>query len=131
MASNGYILIRVGIGHHLADVRGYAYEHRLSAEAKLGRRLLPGEIVHHKDENKTNNDPNNLEIVTRQTHLVEHRRPGAPPLRMPGEANRLVRCKCGCGNTFQKYDGVGRPRSYVSGHNRKGHHGRQDQNRME
>ena len=36
VASNGYILIRVGKEHHLADVRGYAYEHRLIAETKLG-----------------------------------------------------------------------------------------------
>lgn len=45
IASNGYVLIKVGTGHHLADVRGYAYEHRLVAERKLGRRLLrmPGE----------------------------------------------------------------------------------------
>jgi hypothetical protein len=25
LASNGYVLIRVGVGPHLADVRGYAY----------------------------------------------------------------------------------------------------------
>src|SRR4051812_41815968 len=36
IASNGYIIVRVGVGHHLADVRGYAYEHRLVAEQKLG-----------------------------------------------------------------------------------------------
>lgn len=29
VASNGYMLVRAGVGHHLADVRGYAYEHRL------------------------------------------------------------------------------------------------------
>ena len=47
IASNGYVLVRVGKRHHLADVRGYAYEHRLVAEEKLGRRLTPGEIPHH------------------------------------------------------------------------------------
>ena len=52
VASNGYVLVRVGIGHHLADVRGYAYEHRLVAEAKFGRRLLRGEVVHHADGDK-------------------------------------------------------------------------------
>lgn len=40
IASNGYVLIRVGTGHHLADVRGYAYEHRVVAENSLGRRLV-------------------------------------------------------------------------------------------
>ena len=37
VASNGYVLIRVGMDHHLADVRGYAYEHRLVAEKKIRR----------------------------------------------------------------------------------------------
>lgn len=37
IASNGYVLVRVGKKHHLADVRGYAYEHRIVAEQKLGR----------------------------------------------------------------------------------------------
>lgn len=58
----GYVLIFVGKDHHLADVRGYAYEHRLVAETMLGRRLLPEEIVHHRDENKGNNDQRNLQV---------------------------------------------------------------------
>ena len=37
----GYKLVFVGKKHHLADVRGYAYEHRLLAEKKLGRNDLP------------------------------------------------------------------------------------------
>lgn len=40
----GYMLIYVGKHHHLADVRGYAYEHRLVAEQMLGRRLEPGAL---------------------------------------------------------------------------------------
>lgn len=49
IASNGYKLIFVGKQHHLADIRGYAYEHRINAEKKIGRRLRPGEQVHHLD----------------------------------------------------------------------------------
>lgn len=33
---------------------------------------MPGYIVHHKDENKSNNDPRNLEHVTRVEHLRHH-----------------------------------------------------------
>jgi hypothetical protein len=73
IASNGYVLIRVGISHHLADVRGYAYEHRLVAEQMLGRQLQPGEQVHHKDENKTNNLPENLEVISHAEHGTRHR----------------------------------------------------------
>src|SRR5205809_93254 len=35
----GYILLFVGKDHHLADVRGYAYEHRIVAEQAIGRQL--------------------------------------------------------------------------------------------
>lgn len=74
VASNGYVLIRVGKSHHLADVRGYAYEHRLVAEETLGRRLRDDEQVHHKDENKQNNAPDNLEVVLHSEHGTRHRR---------------------------------------------------------
>jgi hypothetical protein len=37
-------------------------EHRVVMEKKLGRSLKKGESVHHKDGNRTNNDPDNLEL---------------------------------------------------------------------
>lgn len=39
----------------------------------LKRRLLPGEVVHHKDHNTLNNDPSNLEVLTRAEHARIHR----------------------------------------------------------
>lgn len=114
---DGYVLIRVGIHHHLSDVRGYAYEHRLVAEQKFGRRLKPGELVHHIDGNKQNNNPENLEICTStSSHRTKHRKPGSR-LRNPGEPNPVVQCKCGCKKRFSKFDVLGRPRLFVSGHN--------------
>ena len=114
----GYVLIKVGFDHHLADVRGYAYEHRLVAEKKLGRRLRKGEEVHHRDENRSNNKPNNLIAVkNHHEHAVHHRTPGRR-LRNPGERNTVVKCQCGCGQRFYKFDDAGRPRRYVSGHNK-------------
>lgn len=118
IASNGYVLIRVGAAHHLADVRGYAYEHRLVAERKAGRRLRPGEIVHHINGDKQDNHPQNLAIVNGNAeHQVHHRTNRGRDLRLPGEANPLIRCECGCGESFTKYDPSGRPRRFVSGHN--------------
>lgn len=116
IASNGYVLVKVGTEHHLADVRGYAYEHRLVAEEKLGRALLPGEQVHHVDGDKQNNDPSNLEVVTHAEHGVAHRAPRSRA-RMPGEPNPTVLCGCGCGERFDRYDRSGRPRDFVPGHN--------------
>lgn len=116
VASNGYVLIRVGADHPLADVRGYAYEHRLIAFAKLGRLLRDDEVVHHRDGNKQNNAWDNLEILTHHQHRVEHRGEERG-LRMPGEPNPLIECACGCGTQLYRFDEAGRPRSHVSGHN--------------
>jgi hypothetical protein len=120
VASNGYVLIRVGVGHHLADVRGYAYEHRLVAEEKLGRRLREGEVVHHIDGNTANNDPKNIDVLPSISfHRMRHRAKGCKR-RKPLEDNPLIECGCGCGERFLKYDSSNRPRKYISGHNMRG-----------
>lgn len=46
--------------------------HRRVAETALGRPLTPADIVHHKDENKANNTPANLEVQTRGAHTILH-----------------------------------------------------------
>lgn len=119
LASNGYMLVRVGKEHHLADVRGYAYEHRVVAEKMLGRRLRAGEIVHHKNGQKADNRRANLEVLpTIAHHCAEHRSAASRDrLRRPGERNSRTACACGCGTIFEKFDGGGRPRMFVSGHN--------------
>lgn len=40
--------------------------HRWVAEMKLGRKLKDGEVVHHKDRDKSNNSPSNLHIFRDQ-----------------------------------------------------------------
>jgi hypothetical protein len=53
---------------------GGRHEHRTVAEAKLGRPLLPGEVVHHTDHDKRNNHPDNLMIFASQAdHARYHR----------------------------------------------------------
>lgn len=51
---------------------GQRHEHRRVAEQKLGRPLLLGEIVHHRDHNKRNNHPDNLEVMTQAEHARIH-----------------------------------------------------------
>ena len=46
--------------------------HRRAAEIKLGRKLQPGEVVDHLDENKANQSPTNLDVKSRNAHTVGH-----------------------------------------------------------
>lgn len=55
--------------------------HRVVAEQKIGRKILPHEVVHHIDGNKRNNHPENLEVIPRADHsrlhtlgMVRHRK---------------------------------------------------------
>lgn len=47
-------------------------EHRLVAEGILGRLLTPKEVVHHKDDDHSNNDPRNLVVyASNAEHLAQ------------------------------------------------------------
>jgi hypothetical protein len=105
--------------HPDADVRGYIYEHRLVAEEMLGRRLLPGEEVHHGPGGKGDNRRENLTVYPScLAHREQHRKPGSRR-RRHGQPNELVTCECGCGALFLEFDAEGRPRRYISGHNQQ------------
>lgn len=73
IGANGYAYV-LAYDHPNKDCRGYVLEHRIVAEQVIGRFLTEEEVVHHKDRNKSNNDPSNLQVMASQSeHLKLHR----------------------------------------------------------
>ena len=68
---NGYIRI-LRPEHPSHDNRGYVKEHRLVMEIKLGRYLNRDEIVHHINENPSDNRMENLQLMSRPEHVKHH-----------------------------------------------------------
>lgn len=62
--SDGYWMVRIDGADRL--------EHRVRMERHIGRALRDDEIVHHKDGDKSNNDPSNLEIMSQSEHARHH-----------------------------------------------------------
>ncbi|SNS05607.1 HNH endonuclease signature motif containing protein [Antarctobacter heliothermus] len=70
---------RAALLHRFPSVKPSTYrklfgrhEHRVIAEEKAGRTLRPDEHVHHKDHDKQNNAPENLEVLPAREHLALH-----------------------------------------------------------
>ena len=80
MTSAGYKMLKMPV-HPRADKMGYVFEHILVMERKIGRHLhyeghgkSDNEEVHHKNENRSDNRIENLELKTRRKHLQDHKR---------------------------------------------------------
>jgi len=71
IGKGGYIYIYQP-NHPRATVNNYVLEHRLVMENHMGRILEQNEIVHHKNENKKENVPENLDVCTQNTHAKIH-----------------------------------------------------------
>ena len=71
----GYMYCRTKPIHPKANSNGLYPLHRVLMENNLGRNLLSTEDVHHKDEDKTNNGLENLEVLTKSEHTKKHIKP--------------------------------------------------------
>lgn len=93
---------------NLGLYRGYRYvmvdgrkvfEHRIIMERILGRALMPNEVVHHINGVPTDNDPANLQVMTRSEHSALHAAVG----RWAKNYDACVRC----GTTLIRHGGYG------------------------
>lgn len=62
--TDGYVMVWTPEGDVL--------EHRLVMSQVLGRALRPDEVVHHRDGDKQNNHPSNLEVMSQSDHAALH-----------------------------------------------------------
>jgi len=102
-----YHYCRTDPPHPKANAKGLYPLHRVKAENAIGRLLAPGEIVHHKDENKQNDDPSNLEVLTNSEHCKQHKLERDP---------KNVSFTCKCGRTVELKPGMRRLRIKNSQH---------------
>jgi excisionase family DNA binding protein len=71
MDEAGYIYVYTP-AHPSANGTGYVFEHRLVMEQVLGRYLTPEEVVHHINEIRDDNRPENLQVMTHVEHMRLH-----------------------------------------------------------
>jgi len=83
------------------DSRGYLVQwhngkevrvHRVVAEMMLGRQLEKGEQVHHRNGDKSDNRPINLEIVSADSHIRAHWNEGLYSSRVQANAPKDEKC---------------------------------------
>lgn len=136
ITKQGYILVKCP--NHPNANKGrkgaYIFEHRLVMSNYLKRPLKDGEIVHHRNMNKSDNRIENLVLMTNDEHMRLHGvaqgktrlnrfiNGGYKYSQKRKKSRELVPCLCGCGIMIEQHDSKGRLRTFAHGHNQKGRH---------
>lgn len=93
----GYVYEFVG-PHPLANKWGFVAQHRLVGADIVGRPLRKGEVVHHKNNIRHDNRPENLEVMTVEAHRRHHWAELADTLRIPIDVDALKRALAEAGS---------------------------------
>lgn len=80
---DGYVMIYCPNHPNPRKHTPYIAEHRLVMERVLGRYLSPLEVVHHKDGNKQNNAPENLQLFENNSQHLAYELKGRCPKWTP------------------------------------------------
>ena len=90
----GYRYCRTDPPHPKRNSKGLYPLHIVKVENRIGRLLMPGEMVHHRDHDKSNDDDTNLELTTRSAHARYHALERAPdPVAFTCQCGTEVRMK--------------------------------------
>lgn len=97
VVKKGDYLYAVVPEHPNRTKNNYVLLHRVVKENEIGRLLEKHEVVHHKNHDKKDNSPDNLEIKTSSEHAKEH-------AKLKGR--KFVRLKCPeCRVVFERRHG--------------------------
>ncbi len=87
----GYVWERCP-GHPKANHFGFVAQHRLVGEDLAGRPLHTNECVHHRNEVRTDNRPENLQVLTQTEHRRLHARDRAERAAIPLDPEEVKAC---------------------------------------
>ena len=105
---SGYVLVYAP-DHQNASSGGYVREHRLVMEQKIGRVIEKHEVVHHIDNQRSNNHPDNLELFSSNAEHLAETLKGKCPNWTPEGRERILsvsRNKKRCGIPQSSRSGV-------------------------